>query len=112
MGEYDGRFNPPTANEIAIEMVGSECTYSNIVIHQRNNTVMRICETHRSYDALQYPLIFWNGCDGYHLNYRQVNPNTGIEPAKKISAMHFYCYRFMIRLSELNYSTNSWSTCV
>ena len=102
-GEHDGRFNAPTANEIAIVMVGSECTYRDIVIHRRNNTVIRICETHRSYDALQYPLIFWNGCDGYHLNYRQVNPNTGIETAKKISAMSFYCYRFMIRPSESNY---------
>ena len=36
-----------------------------------------IQDNHRSYDALQYPLIFWDGEDGYNLNIKQRNPNTG-----------------------------------
>jgi len=32
---------------------------------QRNNTTQTIQDTYRSYDALQYPLIFW---EGYHIN--------------------------------------------
>ena len=36
-----------------------------------------IQDNHRSYDALQYPLIFWEGEDGYHLNIKQMNPTTG-----------------------------------
>ena len=35
-----------------------------------------IQDKHRSYDALQYPLIFWEGEDGYHLNIKQRNPTT------------------------------------
>ena len=36
-----------------------------------------IQDNHCSYDALQYPLIFWDGKDGYHLNIKQRNPTTG-----------------------------------
>ena len=36
-----------------------------------------IQDNHRSYDALQYQLIFWEGEDGYHLNIKQRNPTTG-----------------------------------
>ena len=36
-----------------------------------------IQDSHRSYDALQYPLIFWEGEEKYHLNFKQRNPTTG-----------------------------------
>lgn len=61
---------------------------------------MKVKETHRSYDALQYPLIFPNGDDGYCIDIPQKN-SEGYDVQKKISAKQFYAYRFMIR--ENNY---------
>lgn len=55
---------------------------------------------HRSYDALQYPLMFWHHF-GYHFELRQINPTTGIPKTKKISAMDFYGYRLMMRFNIL-----------
>ncbi|KIH55919.1 hypothetical protein ANCDUO_13913 [Ancylostoma duodenale] len=83
-GEHERRFNAPTVNEVAVVM-------------KRNDSLQRISETHRSYDALQYPVIFWEGEDGYHFNLKQTDPRTGSLTSKKISAKDFYASRIMIR---------------
>ncbi|XP_067939777.1 uncharacterized protein [Watersipora subatra] len=48
----------------------------DIVLHKRQSGLTRVSETQISYDALQYPIIYWQGQDGYHLTIRQVDPNT------------------------------------
>ncbi|GBL94489.1 hypothetical protein AVEN_235591-1 [Araneus ventricosus] len=65
-------FNAPTFNKVAIVMVANE-----------------------SY--LQYPIIFWQGEDGYHFHLKQTNPQMGLTKNKKISNMEFYAFRIMIR---------------
>ena len=61
-------------------------------------------DTHRSYDALQYPLIFWQGEDGYHFHIMQVDPITRMPTnRKKVSAMGFYAYRMMVRAGTINH---------
>jgi len=77
LGEHAGRFNAPTLDEVAVIMVGDPVDKRAIKITRRDNTVSRISDLHRSYDALQYPLIFWQGQDEYHLNIKQCDPNTG-----------------------------------
>ena len=62
-----------------------------------------MAETHRSYDALQYPLIFWDGEDGYHFEIKQADPSTKTPTTKKVSAMAFYAYRIMIRGGSINH---------
>ncbi|EPB70224.1 hypothetical protein ANCCEY_10689 [Ancylostoma ceylanicum] len=76
VGEHERRFNAPTVNEPAIVIVGNEFDKRDIIIQRRSNVLHRISETHRSYDALQYPLIFWEGEDGYHFNVMQTDPST------------------------------------
>ena len=39
-------------------MAGDPCERRDIRIQRRDNTMQIIQENHRSYDALQYPLIF------------------------------------------------------
>lgn len=96
-GEHQGRFNAPTSQEVAILIAGQEFEKRDIVLHSRDNRVIRISETHRAYDALQYPLIFCRGEDGYHINIPQCDPKTN-EPLKKtVSAADFYSYRLMER---------------
>lgn len=77
LGEHASRFNAPTVDEVAVIMVGDPVDKRSIKITRRDNTVSTISDLHRSYDALQYPLIFWQGQDEYHLNIKQYDPNTG-----------------------------------
>jgi len=69
---YDSRqYNRPTANEIAVIMVGSgdEPTVGrDIILQARSNRLQRIKETHSSYNPLRYPLLFPFGEQGWHIN--------------------------------------------
>ncbi len=101
-GEHARRFNAPVNNEVAILMVGEEHGNRDIILQQRDNLLTTIKETHRSYDSLQYPLIFPRGEDGYNFSLHQVNRATGEETAKTISCKDFYAYRFMVRDEDFN----------
>lgn len=76
-GEHVRRFNAPVVEDVAGIMVGDRTATRQIVIRRRNNDLQFISDTHRSYDALQYPLIFWKGQDGYCVNIKQRDPVTG-----------------------------------
>lgn len=76
-GEHARRFNAPTNDEVAIIMVGEQFATRDIVLQRRNDQLQRVCETHRCYDALQYPILFPRGQDGYHLAIKMINPSTG-----------------------------------
>lgn len=83
-GLHKKQLNAPSVNEIAILMVNTENTSRDIIIQKRDNTLQKIRETHRSYDALQYPLIFWQGEDGYHFNIKQFDRKKNRENTKKV----------------------------
>lgn len=92
--------NAPRVNEVAAIVSNYEGSHRDIVICKRNNELQRITETHRSYDALQYPLIHPYGQDGYAIDIRQVN-EKGNKILKTVSCKQFYSYRLMVR--ENNY---------
>lgn len=75
--EHSRRFNAPTIDDVAIVIVGEQFQKRDIVLHRRNDTLLRVPETHRSYDSLRYPLMFPRGEDGYHLNIKMINPSNG-----------------------------------
>lgn len=96
--QHEGRYNVPVNDEIAIIMLDEDHGSRDIVLkHRSDDDLTRIAETHRSYDCLQYPLIFWSGQDGYNFHLRQINPITGIESSKSVSCKDFYAYQLMIR---------------
>ncbi|XP_018494588.1 uncharacterized protein LOC108864106 [Galendromus occidentalis] len=97
VGEHRGRYNAPSIDEVAIVIVGEHFESRDIVLHRESGVLKRVSETHRSYDALQYPIIFWQGEDGYHFNIRMREPFSDIETEKKVSAMNYYSYRLMMR---------------
>lgn len=78
-GTHERQFNAPTIDEVAIiVIVGEQLEKRDIVLTRRGNgQLQRISETHRSYDALQYPLMFWQGDDGYHFNIKMINQLSG-----------------------------------
>ena len=85
-GEHARRFNAPECSEVALIMSGEQHGKRDIILKCRDNTIKRVSETHRSYDALQYPLIYVNGEDGYHFGL----PQAGVNFRKTISCMDFY----------------------
>lgn len=78
-------------------MVGDTATKRDIVLHTRGNALKRISETHRSYDALQYPLLFPCGDDGYSIAILHKGSTK-----KTVSAIEFYAYRLMVRKDQVN----------
>ncbi|UYV62913.1 hypothetical protein LAZ67_2002437 [Cordylochernes scorpioides] len=56
-GHHPRTFNVPTINEVAIVIVQENCDRREIVLSKRGSSEQRINEFHRSYDALQYPLV-------------------------------------------------------
>ncbi|XP_075449145.1 uncharacterized protein LOC142490614 [Ascaphus truei] len=103
VGQHERRFNAPQINEVAIVIAGEQFNTRDIILQRRAHSLTRISETHRSYDALQYPLILWNGDDGYHFNIMQVHPTSKANTNKTVSAMDFYAYRLMIRDASQNH---------
>ena len=96
-GSHKGRYNEQACNEVAVVMAGGSFgTHRDIILETRNKQLKRINETHRSYDALQYPLLFPWGDNGYHTELFHAN--------RKISSMDFYAYQIMVRdpISQLH----------
>ena len=102
-GEHDRRFNAPTVPEVAILIAGDQTKPRDIILTKRDSRVKRISELHRSYDTLQYPLLFAKGEDGYSVDLKQVDPNTGMPTNKNLSAKDFYAYRIMFRPESNNH---------
>jgi hypothetical protein len=62
-----GTHNLPTVSEVAVTMVddGNLAQPRDIILYARDHTLMRLYETHASYDPLQYPLLFPHGEMGW-----------------------------------------------
>ncbi|XP_058449412.1 uncharacterized protein LOC131429355 [Malaya genurostris] len=103
VGEHSRRFNAPTFDDVAVVIVGENLQSRDIVLHRRSNELQRVSETHRCYDALQYPLLFWQGEDGYHFTIKMISPLTDEETNKMVSSMNFYSYRMMVRENDENH---------
>ncbi|GFX17466.1 ATP-dependent DNA helicase [Trichonephila clavipes] len=58
VGQHERQFNAPTIDEVAIVIVGEEFESRDIILHRRSGDIQRVSETHRSYDGLQYPILF------------------------------------------------------
>ncbi|GFX72010.1 helitron_like_N domain-containing protein [Trichonephila clavipes] len=102
VGQHERQLNAPTIDEVAIVIVDEEFESRDIILHRRSGDIQRVSETHRSYDGLQYPILFWRD-DGYHFNIKMINPQTGDGTNKKVSAMNCYSYRLMIRQNAENH---------
>ncbi|GFT07427.1 ATP-dependent DNA helicase [Trichonephila clavipes] len=103
VGQHERQFNAPTIDEVAIVIVGEEFESRDIILHRRSGDIQRVSETHRSYDGLQYPILFWRGDDGYNFNIKMINPQTGEGTNKKVSALNYYSYRLIIRQNAENH---------
>lgn len=97
--DHRGRYNVPTVDEVAVLLVDEDKGPRDIVLNTRDGHLQRVSEIHRSYDPLQYPLLFPRGDDGYCLNIQQQN---GASRPKTVSCLQFYAYRLMARRNDTN----------
>lgn len=102
VGQHERRYNAPTIDEVAIVIVGEEFESRDIVLQRRSGNLIRVAETHRSYDGLQYPLIFWQGEDGYHFNIKMRNPITCTCRVRIMLQYYYELLNTTTRISILN----------
>ncbi|CAE1295238.1 unnamed protein product [Acanthosepion pharaonis] len=107
--EHERRYNAPACNEVAAIIHGEQDHTRDIVLKSRGGALRRISETHRSYDALQYTLLFPYGDEGYHFGIPLHTP--GGQPSTSSKALlckTFYSYRFMVRDGDFNLMQGSF----
>ncbi|CAN6818925.1 unnamed protein product, partial [Brassica oleracea] len=101
----DGRtYNTPTASEVAALIPGDfnlDMDKRDIVLQQNSGKLLRISEIHASYLALQYPLLFTYGEDGFRLGIKK-RVSTATKKLKKdtISMRQFFAFRMQERKNE------------
>ncbi|KAK9733232.1 hypothetical protein RND81_04G053500 [Saponaria officinalis] len=109
----DGRtYNLPTASEVAALIVGDiENTIEkrDILIERQCGTLNRIFELHPSYLALQYPLLFPYGEDGFRtgIPHSQVSidSKTSENPHNKLTMREWLAFRLQDRIATLESQT-------
>lgn len=67
----------------------------DIILHCKDGQLQRVSELHRSYDPLQYPLMFVKGEDSYYLT---------IQKTKQFPVYKLYAYRLMVKNKSFNTS--------
>ncbi|CAE1326059.1 unnamed protein product [Acanthosepion pharaonis] len=80
-GEHERRYIAPASNKVSIIVSGDQHNRRDIVTESRGSGLRRINETHRSNDALQYPLLFPYGEDGVnhlHIHYLSIYLSVGL----------------------------------
>ncbi|GFY15681.1 hypothetical protein TNCV_1283271 [Trichonephila clavipes] len=76
--------NVSPTKEVAVVIIGQEFKKRDIVLSCRGGTLMRITETHRACDVLQYLLMFFHGEDGYQINILKCHEMTKIPLSKTL----------------------------
>ncbi|RID75695.1 hypothetical protein BRARA_B02726, partial [Brassica rapa] len=103
----DGRiYSMPTASEVAALISGDfqlGMDKRDIVIEEKSGRLQRVSEIHISYLALQYPLIFVYGEDGFRLGIKKgVTEATKKLKKDTISMRQFFAFRIQDRENESN----------
>ncbi|CAH1436244.1 unnamed protein product [Lactuca virosa] len=100
--EQDGRtYNLPTSSEVASLIVGDFCESiekRDIVVQTSSGLLQRISELHPSYLALQYPLLFPYGDDGYRVDILHRGVTSSSNSKRTTCTMReFFAYRIQDR---------------
>src|ERR1051325_502125 len=100
----DGRiYNQPIVSEVAALIVGDVDTGSkrDIILERQSGRLKRISEFHPSYLALQYPLLFPYGEDGFRLGvlHRETGPQKKGK-MNKLTIREWLAFRIQTRQHE------------
>ncbi|KAL5170455.1 Replication protein A DNA-binding subunit B [Glycine soja] len=102
--EKDGRtYNVPTVPEVVALIVGDFDANSkrDIIIETQHGQLQRIHELHSSYLALQYPLLFPYGEDGYRPDILHSSRSDGKKRKRnRLTMREWFSYRLQCRSNE------------
>ena len=119
IGEHMRRYNAPTIDEVAIVMVGHQFLPRDIILHKRNAQLVRMAETHRCYDALQYPCrrlytIHPNQheCFFLRLLFLNVPGPTSFEYLGTVNGTIHDTYRSACQALNLLENDQHWDNCI
>ena len=71
-------------------LMPNELTHNRAIVLQcRDRKLQHVSELHRSYDVLQYPLLFLHVTDGYHIYLQRRNG--------KVTQIAYYAFYIMVR---------------
>ncbi|CAN1188394.1 hypothetical protein LINPERPRIM_LOCUS35369 [Linum perenne] len=97
----------PTVDEQAgliVDETGEDTFQPDIVVQYLTNSLERVNYTHTSLMALQYPILFPYGEDGWHGNIPLRNSSTRNSSTRKhLSQCDFYAYRIQTRLQNVSH---------
>ncbi|KAG7578528.1 Nucleic acid-binding OB-fold [Arabidopsis thaliana x Arabidopsis arenosa] len=98
-------YNMPSASEVAALIPGDfdeNMDKRDIVLQKTSGKLKRISELHKSYLALQYPLLFARGENGYTLGIKKAKTNgRGSDKEQKdVSMRQWFAYRLQERKHE------------
>ena len=100
----DGRqYNLPSASEVAALIIGEQDGENNefdIIVETKDKMSQRISELHPSYMAMQYPLLFPYGEDGFRPEIEYENKRGSKGKRKYVTMLEFYAYRIQQRLNQ------------
>lgn len=99
------QYSAPTASEIVGFVVGdlsAEQKGRDIIVEHRSQGFKRVSAEHPSLMALQYPLTFPYGEDGYHphISYAFDTPGGKKTDRKFVTMSEYYAYRLHPRFNE------------
>ena len=100
------QYNVPTVSEVAALITndfGDGIPSKDIIVNCKTTGKTRISELHPSYMALQYPLLFPYGEDGYHEKI-PYHSNNGNNKTKRgyVSMKEYYAYLIHSRNNQAN----------
>ncbi|XP_020094143.1 uncharacterized protein LOC109714116 [Ananas comosus] len=103
-GENMAQYNPPAASEIAgliVDDLGSADRQRDIVVEYKTKNLKRISDLHPSFMAMQYPILFPYGEDGFRIGIKyNESSQRKIGCRKHVTMREFYAYRMHNRLEE------------
>ncbi|XP_074370042.1 uncharacterized protein LOC141711481 [Apium graveolens] len=91
-------------DEIAVLMIGDDdpkCEDRDIVVSSKTDGLKRITTLHPLMMALQYPILFPNGEDGFHkkIKYQKL-PGNSQKRRENVTMKEYYSYTFMVRIEQ------------
>ncbi|KAB8118297.1 hypothetical protein EE612_061058, partial [Oryza sativa] len=104
--EHGNIYSAPVASEVVglmVNDIGTTEKGRDLIVEDHSLQLQRVNETHCKFMAMQYPLLFPYGEDGFHenLKYRQCH-RSGMIKRKKVSLVEYFAYRLHDRDDDFN----------
>ena len=110
---HNRTYNLPQSSEVAALVYGESAGDRDLILSARDGSMKRISIYHRSYDPLQYVLLFPYGEDGWELDMLRKDKQN------KLTLLDYYSYRLQVRKNHHNtlmkagrltqiYAVDSW----